>query len=427
MNSPAPVLDRASNFVLRVYGGRLDGAQFRLPPGRLLTLGHGLDNDIVLRGARTRGSRIELQAEEGHLRLKLLTGEAHLLGQTLEPHKAIVLPAFVPLMLGEYSFAVGAADHPRWGEAEELAGQLVPLEPAAVPVTGEPLAAQERARNRAYSLTRYLPAWAKHPAAMIVPAMGLAMLLALAPLHDFATRGLRGPEQAEAALLANGYPGVKVALDPTGGFLVFSGAVASEDDLARLREMAAAEFPQARLDVDTNAALARAATDILAAEGIDAQARPERLGTVVIESEYLPLDRQAELTERLTADLPALQRARFELTGRRGASDLAYFFNSEKYGLATYVNGNPGYLVTADGSHWFDGAILPTGHEILSIRNGSVTLSRNGLVERLTVDPGARSPIVPSPGGIEPDPARPALPVTPQPALPQPSNTGERT
>ncbi|MBX7482755.1 SctD/MshK family protein [Qipengyuania qiaonensis] len=427
MNNPVPILDRTNDFVLRVFGGRLNGAQFTLPPGRLLTLGHGLDNDIVLRGTNTRGCRIELQTEDGRLRISLKAGEAHLLGQALQPDQPLLLPAFVPLALGEYRFAVGEDGHARWDEAEELAGQLVPFHASPPPVQSERMAPVEQARSRAYSLSRYIPGWAKHPAAMLLPALLLAFFLALGPIRDYTTRGLQGPESAKASLAAAGFIGVTVAPDPTGEFLVFSGAVADDIRLAELRKLVADKFPQARLDVDTNEALARAVTDILAAEGIDAEARAKGLGAVAIESEYLPVDRQVELEDRLKSDLPALRRVRFELTHTRGPNDLAYFFNSERYGLATYVNGNPGYLVTADGSHWFEGAVLPTGHEILSIRNGNISLRRNNQIERLLVDPGAASQVESAPETTSTQGENSAARAPTQPATTPIVNQGDRT
>lgn len=415
MNATAAVAPSETHreMILRVFGGRLDGAEFRLPPDRLLTLGHMLDNDIVLRGADTKGCRLELQEDKERLRVRLVTGEAQLLGQPLEPDRDVVLPCFVPLALGEYRFAIGEEGHERWVEAQELAQQLALSEPLQAADPAERLPRAEQAKQRAQSLLQYAPGWLAHPATPIIAALVLAFLVALGPIRDFATQDLDGPDQARAALAANGLSGVKVARDPSGEFLVFSGTVSSDQQLVNLRTMVAEDFPQARLDVDTSAALSRSVTDILAAEGIDAEARFSERGVVTVTSEYLPVDRQRELEDRLKADLPGLRRADFELTGDRGASDLAYFFNSGRYGLATYVDGAPGYLVTADGSYWFEGAILPTGHEVLSVMAGRVTVRRNGLVEQLIIDPGARA-------GTVSDAQAPDV-SNPQPSQTQPS------
>jgi hypothetical protein len=391
MNAPTTISSAQGQAILQVFGGRLDGASFHLAAERTLSLGHALNNDIVLRGAGTRGFRLELKAEGSRLRVRLLSGEAHMLGQELVPGRAIIVPFFVPLAIGEFHVAVGDEGSKRWQEAEELANQVVVAdsEPETQPGPQERRPDFEQARQRIDALSRYAPAWLDKPATLLIAALAILILLGLAPLKEYVTRGLNTPEHAQGMINHAGFSGVAVSMDASGEALLFTGTVADDARLADLRALIADEFPQAHINVDTSAALSRAATDILAAEGVDAQARPAGLGAIVITSEYLPADRRNELRDRLQSDLPALRVVRFELTGERGPDDLAYFFNSSRFGLATYVDGAPGYLVTADGSHWFEGAVLPTGHEIVSMTEGRVKLQRDGIIENVVVDPAA--------------------------------------
>ena len=46
--------------------------------------------------------------------------------------------------------------------------------------------------------------------------------------------------------------------------------------------------------------------------------------------------------------------------------------------IASLVPGEPAYLVTADGSRYFVGALLPSGHRVTQIAKGSLTLELNG-------------------------------------------------
>jgi type III secretion protein D len=370
---------------LRIFGGRLDGVDYPLQDGGSVRLGHALDNDIVVRGHGTRGCRIALHAGAERMSVELLTGEARLLGQPLEIGRRVPLPHFVPLGIGEYSLAIGRPGDPRWLEAESLSRQLAETGAPAVPVP-LPVAATDM-RRRALSVTNHLPRWTRRPAVLFAGALALLALLGMGAMRDWATRDLRGVEPARRALAAGNFAGITVADADGDGRLEFAGTVQNEDRLAELRTLVADDFAGSQVDVDTSAALARAATDILAAEGIDAEASPAALGVLEIQSEYLPADRQRELQDRLKADLPALSQARFVLTGQRGGQDLAYYFSSATYGLATFVDGDPGHLVTADGSLWFEGAMLPTGHEVVSVRNGRVTLKRNGLIEEILVNP----------------------------------------
>jgi len=47
------------------------------------------------------------------------------------------------------------------------------------------------------------------------------------------------------------------------------------------------------------------------------------------------------------------------------------------------VPGDPAYLVTADGTRYFEGALLPTGHRIASIKAQEVMLDLDGAMSPL--------------------------------------------
>ena len=132
--------------------------------------------------------------------------------------------------------------------------------------------------------------------------------------------------------------------------------------------------------VDTAAGI----SDMLAAQGIDAEARPGRGRTLKIDSEYLPGDRQDEIAAQIRKDVPMLQRIFFTTNPNRGEPVLQYFFASDTYGIASFVDGDPAYISTADGTKWFKGAAVPTGHVIIDIGNGRVRFEREGKIEELS-------------------------------------------
>jgi hypothetical protein len=53
-------------------------------------------------------------------------------------------------------------------------------------------------------------------------------------------------------------------------------------------------------------------------------------------------------------------------------------FNAAAKRVVSVNEGPPAFLVTADNSVYFVGATLPEGHKIMSIKNGAVTLERDG-------------------------------------------------
>jgi hypothetical protein len=168
---------------------------------------------------------------------------------------------------------------------------------------------------------------------------------------------------------------------------VIRGIVKDDAALARLRLVVAQRMGTATLDVDTMDGLAAAATDLLRAQGIDGEAVPRRGNALLVTAEFLPADRQAELVKLIKEDVPGVSRVLFAADPERGDRDLQYFFSGSEYGLATFVDGNPGYISTADGTRWFPGAQVPTGHRIVTIGNGRASFERNGQIEELVLGP----------------------------------------
>ncbi len=384
MNAPFS-MKQSTQWVLRVLNGRLAGAERPLHVGKYLRVGHGLDNDIVLRGEGTNGISLLLDLADDQARVKVTSGEIFLLGRPISIDEEAILPPYVPLQIGEFAVAIGGDAQDRWQEAERI-GQLI-----AAPNSNDPVAAPERAGIMERFATRLYPVrdhFVNRSSGMWFLVLAGVMLLgfaSIAPVTDAIRGELYSPRAVQATLTATGFTGLKVTRDPASGTLIISGAVSSDTDAARLRKLMADKFPGALVDITTPGSLAAAATDILRNNKVDAEARPGRSGSIRVVTEYLPQDRQIELTALLKRDLPALKNVEYQMDNRRGDRDLQYFFNASRSGLATYVDGNPGYIVTQDQTRWFVGSVVPTGHKILSIGSGRVVFERQGLIEELAM------------------------------------------
>ena len=369
---------------LRVLRGRSAGAEHRLPTDRILTIGHSFENDIVLRGKSTRGCALELTVDrDGRLTVEVVAGQAIVLGRPLSPGEPMQLAPYLPVTIGDFSFAVGRGDDSRWDEATANVPVEVadPSEAVAVPRTD----LAERITLRSAPVQGWLSGLGGRPA--LLAAFGAALVAGVAAAVFGASllppsSGTPGAMQRELA--AAGFPSLGIATD-RGGTLAITGLVKDDSALSRLRAWAATNAPGSRVAVETIDGMAAAANDLLAAQNVDATARAAGSASLVIDGPFLPSDRKRELAALIRRDLPLVNRIDFRADPGRGKNDLAYFFNSPGYGAASFVDGDPGYIVTEDGSRWFAGALLPTGHRITSIGSGTLTVERDGLQDSLTM------------------------------------------
>ena len=369
---------------LRVLDGRLAGAEHRLPSQGAVRVGHAFENDIVLRGKATRAISIELHRDADSVLMKVVSGEVILLGRAIGAGEEALLPGYLPVRLGDYAFAIGGDDDARWADATDDASRV------ARPITKadeQPRAAlAERAATRWDPIARRAERASSRPWRMVFVALAALALLGAAVLGQrLFTLDTSDPAAVQAELTQAGFTGLTVKPDPGGPSVVISGSVLDDEVLANLSAHVDRQVPGARLDVISTDALAAAATDVLSARGIDAVARVKAAGSLLVDGEYLPADRQAQLTQLLQSDVPGVRAVEYRTDPAKGGDRLRYFFNSPEYGAASFVDGDPGYLLTADGSRWFTGAVLPTGHRIVEVGGGRLLVEKDGRVEAVVM------------------------------------------
>lgn len=388
MNAVSPIAcdtDEATlpELVLRVLIGRNKDAEHVLPQNRRLRIGHSFENDIVLRHETTKGHSLELTTCGRRAVVNVLSDQIEVLGRSFGEGERITLEPYIPVAIGAIVFAIGGADEERWREAAEALDddQMTALARAPeAPRTD----VRERVDMRSAPLRR------KYAERLLSPLM-LAVIggvcLAIAG-GTFAGTTLLAPTAASprevgSELAELGYPHLYVERSADGTELSVAGLVASDQDLLKLHEWAREAHPDLAMGVATVQSAGESATNLLAAQGVDAAVVPLGADGLAIESEFLPQDRQRELEAMLRADLPRVRRFTFSRSAMRGEQDLAYFFNAPGFGAASFVSGDPSFIVTEDGTRWFVGANLPTGHTIVDIADQKVIVEREGLRDTL--------------------------------------------
>jgi hypothetical protein len=400
MNAHSPS-SQADLLVLRVIEGRQAGAEYRLAAGLSVSVGHGFHHDIVLRMPSDKDVSIRLELNDGVIALNLVAGKATLLGRPLVAGDSAQLPYYVPLVIGPVSFAIGSPDSERWAEAAQLraAPEAIAEVATEAAVMGVPKSAvpqmpiaglTEQAQGIVQVLKQKLAPVSeaigmerRWPIYAVIGATALIAILLFNPVSNWIGHEYFGAPTAQKVLRDAGYKDVTVR-DTADGVLLVKGLVQNDAQLTRLRKLISEKQPAAVIDVHTLDGLAAGVTDLLVAQGIDAEAKAGRGKTLIIDSEYLPGDRQEELAQQIRKDVPALAKVLFTINPDRGEPMLQYFFSSEKYGIASFVDGDPAYISTANGDKWFKGAPVPTGHVILEIGNGRVRFERNGRIEELS-------------------------------------------
>ncbi len=379
--APSPVEPPAdsSPWELRVLAGRTTGASAALARDQWTGVGHAFDNDVVLRDPGARGVRLRLRPREGSAELDLITGEVDLLGQRLIGPATAILPAYVPLTLGEAALALGERGGARWPEAERLLRAGRPeLAPAPETDAGN---ARPPAWRVISPAARHLPRLA--PAVPVVGGALAAVIVAAVGWAAFTGWLNRAPtaERAGATLAADGFKGLQVRSGPDG--LLVDGVLAKGSDLRRLQDDVQRRRWSATLRVRTNDSLVQNVSDVLRTNGVDADVHAIGPGLLVASTQGAADPARLEaLRARIVHETPGLRQ--LVLNGSSGGDAGLLVGGDPNKRVVSVVGGEDGFVKTLDGSRYFVGAVLPDGHTVTAIEGQTVTVAKDGRTATLT-------------------------------------------
>ena len=360
-----------SGFEFRVIQGPQAGASVPIACEQSLRVGSALDNDVVLPDAELRV--VLTLSEDGTLSLLVEEGQASvgdvqaIAGQTMR------IALGVPMVLGRAEVTVdrvGAAALARRHTAADDAQQATAFTNALV---------QAQAKQSSSWLNAHFRK---------VLGFGVALVVAAGGLLTFAwATGHKTPEltqrvdDARRELAAAGLP---MQVSVRGDQVQVSGHMGDAAQRQRVEAVLAhAGIQNAKLNLWVNDAVAHGATEVFRLSGIASKASTVAPGKVQLETASADESLLAKAKEAALRDVPGLKQLDVVNTPPREASS-ARAVNDPGKRIASIVSGEPSYVVTQDGSRYFPGAVLPSGHRIQQILPNEVVLDLHGQSSRLS-------------------------------------------
>lgn len=173
-------------------------------------------------------------------------------------------------------------------------------------------------------------------------------------------------------------------LDDGQTYLV-SGFVETRDQRNQLLEIADFTNAKVEFDIQVNDELIESVEDIYRVNGISAEAEVAGRGEIKVKTYTGNIEKLVLVEESVRKDIPslvAMQVINDPPDKVLVEKQSKYRENPEKR-VTLVVTGNNPYIMTEDKSRYFLGAILPSGHIVESIEDGSVVVSMEGKRETL--------------------------------------------
>ena len=345
---------------LHVLEGEQQGARTALPRGQRVLIGGGFDGDVVLRGAGVAGQCIALTAGDGALQLQVLQGEAEAGGRRLAAGQSVQLPLDTPVSVGGSRIGIVAVDD------EPSATGAADFQDTA-PAVAQPQGAALRTWSRRL---------AGGGAALAAVSIGvLAFAYSVAPQPPTPAQQAA---RAEALLHGAGLPRLAVSAG-SNGELRIDGYLETAAQRARAEQIVAGEGLVPRWQVFVNEQVAAAVQDVFRTHGVAARVEAVGPGAVRVDTTVADPRQLDAIRASAKRDVPGLAALELRNDPLPAAPGPVPAIEDPGKRVASIVPGDPPYVVTLDGTRYFEGALLPTGHRIAGIDEHRVMLDFNGV------------------------------------------------
>lgn len=364
--------------MLRVMSGLHRGAKVPLQRPGLIVLGSSDDCDVVLMDSGVAPRHAAITVHEQEVIVRALECRVDHDAKPVAAGETMALLALKPLIIGGATLMIGDEQALEEKAAlEESAPEAVAAHPDVDDQTDGTEAAQAQLspsalRNRL--IARVMVG---------VAAVTLFTIAAVGVSQNIAAKK-KTPEQRVTQILEDLKLSKDVRLSTTEeGVLLLKGTTrdaASHSKLVqRLNEEGLA--PALRLSIGEH--LASAVKDVFRVNGLQVNTQYTQAGVVLVSGLRGSAKQYTKVIDHAMKDVSGLTSVRI-VPGKplKGSLVLAGTGSSNIDASAkrvvSVVDSRPAYIVTADGSRYFVGSLLPQGHRVLAINGTSVTLERDG-------------------------------------------------
>jgi len=311
--------------LLHVVSGPNLGAEVPLADGAW-TIGTGAAADLTFAEPTLADAHIRIVVAGGKCRISAMTDGVHLGGEALTVGAERDLPALRAVTVGGTAFAIGPAGSD-WSAIEVVAPAAAsspPPQDDVSPVVEETIQPEPETRIDAEARMPTSPPRRSR----LLLLVGVAGLLVLAGVVAFvllsgnkpAPTSVAGPDPlARADEVIKELRLADVTTSMVKGRVVVAGYVATNDEIATLGDALRSKGVDADVQVRSEAALVEMATTVLKAYGVDAVAKADGPGRIVLLGYSDNAGRLDDVVRRLQTDVAGLR----EVTDRIVSLDRA--------------------------------------------------------------------------------------------------------
>jgi type III secretion protein D len=347
-----------------IIAGEQIGARAPLDSNQTITLSGASDTDVMLRDANIESERLKISTLNNKAYIEVINGNIEIEGKSVKHGRKMRLHEYTKVKIGDTAFIYTNEPHI---SLEEILNKVS----AEISKTKSLYFKQSTKPNRFIILFSLL---------ILLILTVVLINIVKASFNDAGEHALSTKDTIQGLLYKNGFESLNLVQRSTGLFAV-NGFVMTNKERALLENIIDEYKVPVILDLEIGDQLAMEVRELFRVNGIEILAETVQEGVVKVIAKSNSVEEFERIRNIALKEIANLKSMKIELTEKDArtqtiGSNMNY--NEADKRITMVVGGDPAYIMTADQSKYYVGALLPTGHKIVDIIDQQVILEKQG-------------------------------------------------
>ncbi|MET0026412.1 MAG: hypothetical protein ABW101_02145 [Candidatus Thiodiazotropha sp.] len=352
-----------------VLSGEQEGARTVLTNDNTLTISGGMDTDVILRDPSITTQKFNLITKDNEVYVQALTDGIEIQGKAIKEGKYIKIPQYSKIKIGNTILSYGKNPNATWKDIREYVSTL-----------------ELRSAGSAKIKILLMSNTGAYTLSLLIFMILVSFLWLYLNANKQQTDGsFDNIQNIHSLLIENNYTSLSVNINESGQ-IVISGFLMTNKEKTEVEKLLETNHIPAVLTINTGDRLATEVRELYRVNGLEVEAKPLSNGVVLVTSNNALDDKFNRLKTIALTEISGLTELETEYNNSDQSDNVLIpdkQIESKEKRITMVVDGTPAYLMTSDQAKYYIGAVLPTGHTIISINNHKVVLEKNGLTTTL--------------------------------------------
>jgi hypothetical protein len=353
-----------SEIEMFVLTGEQTGARRILDNNTTFTISGNMETDVVFRDPTISNEKINLITKDNDVFIQVLSGDIEIQGNSVKSGDILKIPEYAKIKIGETTFSYGRHVDATWRDILEYVAKLELSSKSSKKVVSLVL------EHKAFLIATLF----------IIIATTLIFYYTYIHNSKVDLLQLSDRELLQNVLVESGFESLSISQSGSGQ-LSLTGFLMTNREKSEVEKIVDEINLPILLDLSTGDHLAAEVRELYRVNGVYADVKVLQDGKVIVTTKYKDRKKLERLESIALSEIPSLIELDTEYLGVEQKPEKLGpepSFNKQDKRIVMVVNGNPPYIMTFDKSKYYIGALLPSGHKIISIYDSSVVLDKEG-------------------------------------------------